>query len=325
VKRRELIILLGSASLTRPRALRAQQKPMPVIGYLSDTSPGPNEARLTAFHQGLGDTGRVEGQNVAIEYRWAEGRYDQLPAMAGDLIARKVDVIVATALPSIRAAKNATSTIPIAFITGDPVGDGVVASLARPGGNLTGISILAVEINAKRLELLSTLVPHARMMGLLVNPDYPNTERKVPVVLEAARAKGIELRIVKATTVDEIDAGFVTLVRLRAGALVVDGDPFLGGRREQIIALAARYAVPAIYTVREFVDSGGLISYGPSLTTVFRQLGSYTGKILNGARPADLPVQQPTTFELVINLKTAKALGLTVPQSLLARADEVIE
>jgi putative ABC transport system substrate-binding protein len=322
MRRRELLALVGSASAW-PRALRAQQKPMPLIGYLSDTLP--YETRLAAFRQGLGDTGWVEGQNVAIEYRWAAGRYDQLSAMAGDLVDRKVDMIVATALPSIRAAKNATSTIPIAFITGDPVGDGVVSSLARPGGNLTGVSILAGEINAKRLELLSTLVPHVRVMGLLVNPDYPNTEHKVPELLEAARATGIDLHIVEATTEDQIDAAFDALARLRAGALVVDGDPFLGSRREQIIALAVRYAMPAIYTLREFADSGGLISYGPSLTTVYRQLGGYTGKILNGAHPADLPVEQPTKFELVINLKTAKALGITVPQAVLARADEVIE
>ena len=296
---------------------------MPVIGYLGDTSP--YETRLAAFRQGLGDTGWVEGRNVAIEYRWAEGRYDELPAMAADLIDRQVDVIVAPALASIRAAKNATSTIPIAFITGDPVGDGVVASLARPGGNLTGVSILAVEINAKRLELLSELIPQARVMAFLVNPEYPNTERKVPEVLEAARAKGIALHIVKASTEDEIDAGFVTLLRLRAGALIVDGDPFLSSRHEQIIALATRNVVPAIYTFREAVASGGLLSYGPSLNSIYRQLGLYTGRILKGEKPADLPVQQPTTFELVINLKSAKALGLTVPESLLQRVGEVIE
>jgi putative tryptophan/tyrosine transport system substrate-binding protein len=319
------VVLEAAGVVLLPLAARAQQTVMPVIGYLSDTSLGPSEARLAAFRQGLGDTGWVEGRNVAIEYRWAEGRYDQLPAMAGNLVARRVDVIVATALPSIRAAKNATSTIPIAFITGDPVGDGVVASLARPGGNLTGVSILAVEINAKRLELLSALVPHARVMGMLVNPDYPNTKRKVPELLEAAQAKGVDLHIVEATTEDQIDAAFDALARLRSGALVVDGDPFLGSRREQIIALATRYAMPAIYTAREYADSGGLLSYGPSLNTIFRQLGLYTGKILNGANPSDLPVQQPTKLELVVNLRTANALGLTVPQSLFARADEVIE
>ena len=320
--RRRFVALLGAA-ITAARTLRAQQKAMPVIGYLGDSSP--YEIRLAAFRQGLGDTGWVEGQNVAIEYNWAEGRYDRLPRMAADLVARKVDVIVATALPSIRAAKNATQTIPIAFITGDPVGDGVVASLARPGGNLTGVSMLAVEINPKLLELLSEMVPQARVMAQLVNPNYPNTERKVSLVLEAARAKGIELHIVKATTADEIDAAFVALVRLRAGAVFADVDPFLASRREQIIALARRYSVPAIYTFREFADSGGLLSYGPSRTTLFRQLGLYTGKILKGDKPADLPVQQPTIFELVVNLKTAKELGLTIPPLILARADEVIE
>ena len=320
--RRRFVALLGAA-ITAARTLRAQQKAMPVIGYLGDSSP--YEIRLAAFRQGLGDTGWVEGQNVAIEYRWAEGRYDRLPGMAADLVARKVDVIVATALPSIRAAKNATQTIPIAFITGDPVGDGVVASLARPGGNLTGVSMLAVEINPKLLELLSEMVPQARVMAQLVNPNYPNTERKVSLVLEAARAKGIELHIVKATTADEIDAAFVALVRLRAGAVFADVDPFLASRREQIIALARRYSVPAISTFREFADSGGLLSYGPSRTALSRLQGTYVGKILNGAKPADLPVQQPTIFELVVNLKTAKELGLTIPPLILARADEVIE
>jgi len=320
--RRRFVALLGAA-ITAARTLRAQQKAMPVIGYLGDSSP--YEILLAAFRQGLGDTGWVEGQNVAIEYHWAEGRYDRLPGMAADLVARKVDVIVATALPSIRAAKNATQTIPIAFITGDPVGDGVVASLARPGGNLTGVSMLAVEIDPKLLELLSDLVPQARVMAQLVNPNYPNTERKVSLVLEAARAKGIELHIVKATTADEIDAAFVALVRLRAGAVFADVDPFLASRREQIIALARRYSVPAISTFREFADSGGLLSYGPSRTALSRLQGTYVGKILNGAKPADLPVQQPTIFELVVNLKTAKELGLTIPPLILARADEVIE
>jgi len=268
VRRREFIALVCGAAIVWPVSPRAQQKAMPVIGYLSDTSP--YETRLAAFRQGLSDIGWVEGRNVAIEYRWAEGRYDQLPAMAGDLVARKVDMIVATALPSIRAAKNVTSTIPIAFITGDAVADGMVASLARPGGNLTGVNILAADINPKRLELLSVLVPQAKVMGLLVNPNYPNTERKIPGLLEAARAKGIELHIVQATTGDEIDSGFVSLVRLRAGALVVDGDPFLSSRHEQLIALAARYAVPAIYTFREAAAAGGLLSYGPSLNSVYR-------------------------------------------------------
>jgi putative ABC transport system substrate-binding protein len=322
MRRRELILLLGGA-VTAPRALRAQQKAMQVIGYFGVAAPSPYDPRVAAFHQGLSETGYVEGQNVAIEYRWAEGHYDRLPALATDLVGRKVDVIVASGGPApARAAKNATSSIPIIFATGgDPVDFGLVASLARPGGNLTGVSLLARELMPKRLELLSELVPQAGVIALLVNPSPVNTED----LQEAARAKGVQLHILKADTESEIDSAFATFVQLHAGALLVGADLFFFNRRERLLALAARHALPAMYEWREFAEAGGLISYGSSRAAAYRQVGIYVGKILQGAKPADLPVQQPTMFELVVNLKTAKALGLTIPPSVLARADEVIE
>ena len=327
MRRREVMLFLGGAAIAWPLAARAQQKAMPVIGYLSSVSPGPSAPAVAAFRQGLAETGYVEGQNLAIEYRWAEGNYDRRPALAADLVGRKVDLIATGGgPPSAFAAKTATSTIPIVFVLGDdPVATGLIASLARPGGNLTGVSFLLVELMPKRLELLSELVPRAGVIALLVNPNNSNAERIIRDVEGAARAKGVQLPILKAGTETEIDAAFATLVQMQAGALVVGTDPFLNSRREQLVALASRHAVPAIYQSREFVASGGLISYGPSFTAVFRQAGIYAGKILKGAKPVDLPVQQPTRFELVINLKTAKALGLTVPQTLAARADEVIE
>ena len=324
MNRRKLLLLLGGA-MAAARALRAQQRAMPVIGWLSGTSAGASEPYLAAFRQGLSEAGWVEGQNVIREYRWAEGHYDRLPALAADLVGRKVDLIVAGGTTAVLAAKSATSTIPIVFNAADPVELGLVASLARPGGNLTGVSMMNAELMAKRVELLSELVPHARVIALLVNPDNPGAERMMREVPEAARAKGAQLQILKAGTASEIDAAFATLVQLHAGALVVQADPLFGRRREQLAELASRHAIPAIYDWREFVAVGGLISYGPSRSVAIRQLGIYVGKILNGAKPADLPVQQPTTFELVVNLNTAKALGLTVPPSILARADEVIE
>jgi len=325
MKRRAFISFLGGA-IAPPLSARAQQKAMPVIGFLNGTSPGPFAPYLATFRQGLSETGYTEGQNVAIEYRWAEGHYDWLPELAADLVGRKVDVIAATGgTPPAQAAKSATSAIPIVFASGNPVGDGLVTNLARPDGNLTGVSFLLVELHPKRLELLSELVPQARVIALLVNPNAANAERTIRDVQQAARTKGVQLPILKGSTAREIDAAFTSFVQLHAGAVLIGADPFFGSQREQLVALAARHAIPAIYFLREFAKAGGLISYGASLTGAYRQAGTYVGKILKGAKPADLPVQQPTTFELAINLTTAKALGLTVPQSLLARADEVIE
>jgi putative ABC transport system substrate-binding protein len=325
MRRRELMLLLAGA-MTSSRALRAQQKATPVIGFLSSLSPGAfADPLVAAFHKGLGETGYVEGQNVAIEYRWAAGRYDRLPALAADLVNRKVDLIVASGgLPSALAAKSATATIPIVFpALSDQVAAGVVASLAHPGGNLTGF--IQFELMPKRLELLSELVPRARVIALLVNPNDPRTEGLIRDLQEAAGAKGVQLPILKASSESEVDTAFTTLVQLHAGALLVGVDAFFNSRREQLVGLASRHAVPAIYPWREAAAAGGLISYGANIPALFRQAGIYAGKILKGAKPADLPVQQPTTFELVVNLNTAKALGLTVPPSILSRADEVIE
>jgi putative tryptophan/tyrosine transport system substrate-binding protein len=322
MNRRELMLLAGA--MTAARGIRAQQKAMPVIGYLSGGSP--DESAPLAFRRGLSDTGYVEGQNVAIEYRWAEGHYDRLPALAADLVGHKVDVIATTGGPSVLAAKSATSTIPIVFSSGaDPVELGLVASLARPGGNLTGVNFISIELMPKRLELLSDLVPQARVITLLVNPNNPIAERIIGNMQEAARAKGVQLAILMASTGSEIDTAFATLVQQHAGALVVGGDTFFASRLDHFVALAARYTVPAIYEWREWVAAGGLISYGPGLTGNWHLVGTYVGKILKGAKLADLPVQRPTTFELVVNLNTAKALGLTIPPTILARADEVIE
>jgi putative tryptophan/tyrosine transport system substrate-binding protein len=325
MNRRELLVLLGGAmAVVRP--LRAQQKAMPVIGFLGIPSPGPYEPYVVAFREGLSEAGYVEGKNLAIEYRWAEGRDDRLPALAADLAGRKVEVIATAGGPSpTLAAKGATSTTPIVFVDGDPIGDRLVASLARPDGNLTGVSILVVELNPKRLELLSELVPRAGTIALLVNPNNPQTERVAHDVEEAARTKGVQLPVVKAGTESEIGTAFVSLAQLQAGALLVQADPVFTSLRETIVTLASRHAVPAIYPLREFTVLGGLISYGASLIGSYRLAGGYVGKLLKGAKPSDLPVQQPTTFELVVNLNTAKALGLAVPPSILARADEVIE
>jgi len=323
MKRRECVLLLGALMIMAP-ALCAQQKTMAVIGVLGAASPGPVAADMAAFRQGLSETGYVEGQNVTIEYRWAEGHSDRLPELAADLVGRKVDVIAALAgTPPAQAAKTVTSTIPIVFASGDPVGLGLVASLARPGGNLTGVSSL--DLSPKRIEMLSELVPRAKVIALLVNPNNPIAESVIRSAQEAARTKGVQLHILKARTEREIDAAFAALVETHAGALVLSSDGLFNSQLEQLVALASRHAVPAIYDWREFPAAGGLISYGPSRSGIFRELGIYAGKILKGAHPAELPVEQPTRFELVVNLNTAKALGLTVPPSILARADEVIE
>jgi len=326
MRRRELLLLLLGGAMTAPHATQAQQKAIPVIGFLGSTSLAPYATQVAAFLRGLEEMGYIEGQNVAIEYRWAEGHFERLPALAADLVGRKVDVIAADAVPSARAAKDATRTVPVVFISGsDPVERGLVASFARPGGNLTGVALMGAELAPKRFELLSEMVPQASVIALLVNPNNVQTEAVIRGVREGARAKALQLQILKASTEEEIDAAFGALMQLQAGALVVGPDVFLYSRREQLVALAARYRVPAIHEWRGAVAAGGLVSYGTDLTGVFRQLGIYAGKILKGAKPADLPVEQPTRFELVVNLKTAETLGLTVPPSILARATEVIE
>jgi putative tryptophan/tyrosine transport system substrate-binding protein len=330
MNRRQLLLL--GAVLTAPGALRAQQKALPVVGFLNALDHPPSTPAwapfLGAFHQGLSDTGYVDGQNASMEYRSAESDYDRLPALAAELVTRKVDVIVAIGGASARAAKNATSAIPIVFMgIGDPVRLGLVPSLARPGGNITGISNSSSELEPKRLELLSEMVPQAKVIAMLVNPGGPaSAERFFREVQEAARVKGVQLPILKASTEGEIDGAFASLAELHAGALFVRGDPFFYSRREQFGALAAHHAVPTMYMWPEFARSaGGLISYGINGLAPFREAGVYAGRILKGTKPTELPVQQPTKFEMVINLKTATKLGLTVPQSLLARADEVID
>jgi len=324
MRRRELLLM--AIGIMAARAVRAQQKAMPVIGFLNSGLPDTDLPFLAAFRQGLGDAGFMEGKNVAMEPRWAEGRYDRLPVLVGDLVSRKVDVIAAGGDAAVIAAKDATSTIPIVFFNGgDPLAMGLIASLAHPGGNVTGFSTFAAALLPKRLELLSELAPQARVIALLVNPSDPNAERFINAMEQAASAKGTKLQILKAGTESEIDDAFASLVQLRTDGLIVSPNAFFVSRREQLVVLASRYAIPAIYPRRQFATAGGLISYGSSLTAVYRRMGIYVGKILNGAKPADLPVQQPSIFQLVVNLKTAKELGLTIPPSILARADEVIE
>jgi putative ABC transport system substrate-binding protein len=327
MNRREFITLLGGAAAW-PLAAQEQQAAMPVIGLLDQRSPNELAERLRGFHQGLQESGFIEGKNIAIEYRWGENKLERLPELAADLVRRQVAVIATTGGTSpALVAKTATSTIPVLFIVSeDPVSLGLVASLARPGGNLTGINWFAAEVTAKRLGLLRELVPAATRVAVLVNPtDAEYTEATLREVGAAAPAMGLQSQFVKASTIREINAAFATFVRDRPDALFVGTDPFFNSRRTQLVHLATRYALPASYPARDFTDAGGLMSYGANIADAWRQCGSYTGRILKGAKPADLPVVQSSTFELVINSQTATMLGLDVPPALLARADEVIE
>jgi ABC-type uncharacterized transport system substrate-binding protein len=327
MRRRDFIVLISGVAAFRPLAARAQQATMPVVGFLNSTSAASWRHLVESFRRGLGETGFIEGQNVAIEFRWAEGQYDRLPALADDLVRRRVAVIVATGGDaSGRAAKAATATIPIVFTSGaDPVREGLVASFNRPGGNATGVNLLLTAIEGKRLELLREMVPTAALIAVLLNPANAAVGGQVNDVQAAARSAGQQLHILRASNDGEIDAAFAAAAELRVGALLVASDPFFNSRRERLAELASRYAIPAIYELREYVAAGGLMSDGINLAEAYRLVGVYTGRILKGDKPAELPVQQLAKFEFIINLKAAKALGIEVPPGLLARADEVIE
>jgi putative ABC transport system substrate-binding protein len=325
MRRREVITLLGSAVAGWPLTARAQQPALPVVGMLSGSSAA-TATFLTGFREGLRDAGYIEGQNVVIEAQWAEGEYARLPVLAAELVHRPAVIIVASGLPSVFAAKAATSTIPIVFISaGDPVQLGIVASLNRPGGNITGVNFFAVEVASKRLELLIELVPTVTVIGLLTNPNNPRTDLEIGQLQAAARTVGKQILVVKASGERDFDGAFETLVQERASAVLIPADPLFFLWREQLVALAARHALPAMYDVREFTADGGLLSYGLSLTDSYRLIAGQVARILKGAKPADLPILQPTKLELVVNLRTAKTLGLTIPESFLLRADEVIE
>ena len=327
MKRREFITLLGGAAATWPLRARAQQPAMPVIGFLSSRSPNEAAYVVAAFHRGLGEGGYSEGQNVGIEYRWAEGQYDRLPALAADLVRRRVAVIASTGgIGAAIAAKQATSTIPIVFVSGDdPIKHGVVASLNRPGGNVTGIYNFISVMEAKRFGLLRETVPTAGSIAVLLNPNFPGFDVQLKDLQEAARAVGQQINVLNASSEADIHAAFRAVTRLPTAALLVGGDPFFNGRREQLVTLAAHYSIPAMYELREYALAGGLMSYGTNLADAYRQVGNYAARVLKGDKPADLPVVQSSRFELVINLKTAKALRLTIPAGVLAIADEVIE
>jgi putative ABC transport system substrate-binding protein len=326
MRRRNFIALLGGAAVAWPLTARAQQPAMPVVGFLSSVSQAGTRHMVTAFQRGLGETGYVDGRNVAIDYRFADGQYDRLPAWAGEMVRRPVSLIVTAGPPAALAAKVATTTIPIVFVVGfDPVGAGLVASFNRPGGNATGMVLVSGQLGQKRLELVRDLVPKAATVAMLANPLSPDAPPEIREVQAAAQAKGLQLRMLNASTSGEIEAAFASLSGQRPDVLLIGGDPFYMARREDIVRLAAHARLPAVYPFREFTETGGLISYGTNIANSYRQAGIYAGRILGGAKPGDLPVMQPTTFELVINLKTAKALGFDIPPTLHARSDEVIE
>ena len=326
LQRREFITLLGGAAMAWPLAARAQQQALPVIGFLNQEASELTENNVTGFRKGLSESGFVENQNVTIEYRWAEARYERLPQLAADLVERKVAVIASAFFPATLAAKAATSTIPIVFMSGvDPVAAGLVASLSRPGGNLTGLSNYNTRLVAKRFELLHQAVPRADAVAVLVNPKTPVAQTIEAEARTAAQALGLHMDLLAASTEDEIDTAFRAAIQRGVGALLVGGDGYFNSRRAQFIALAARHRLPASFDRKEIAMAGGLMSYGMNNFDMYRQVGIYTGQILKGAKPADLPVQQPTKVELVVNLKTAKSLGLELPTSVLLSADEVIE
>ena len=326
MRRRPFITLLGGAALAWPLAARAQQAAMPVVGFLSSVSQAQTGHMVAAFQRGLGETGWMDGRNVAIDYRFVDGQYDRLPALTSEMVRRPVSLLLAAGPPAALAAKVATTTIPIVFVVGfDPVGAGLVASFNRPGGNATGIAMMLGPLGQKRLELVRDLVPKASIVAMLANPLSPDAVPEIREVQAAAQANGLQLRMFNASTPGDIEAAFGSLAGQRPDALLIGGDPFYMARREDIVRLAARSGLVTVYPFREFTEAGGLISYGVSLANAYRQAGIYAGRILAGVKPGDLPVMQPTTFELVINLKVAKALGVDIPPTLHARSDEVIE